>query len=77
MAKETSAGSWKFVAADEASIVAKPLFYPIVVESSEGDGGFPDSACADESDGAEGVRETDDLLDQLITTETGSRPRGR
>ena len=75
--KEISAGSWKFVAADEASIVAKPFFYPVVVESSEGDGRFPDSTCANEGDGAEGVRKVNNLLDQPVATETGSRPRGR
>ena len=62
---------------DEASIVAKPFFYPIVVENGECDGGFPDSACANESDGAEGACETDDLLDQPIAAETGPRCRGR
>jgi hypothetical protein len=43
LAKEIGLGSWKFVAADEASAIAKSFIYPIVVENGERDGRFPDS----------------------------------
>ena len=42
LAKEIGLGSWKFVAADEASAFAKSFLNPIVVENGERDGRFPD-----------------------------------
>jgi hypothetical protein len=56
--------SWELVATNEPAVLAKPLLDAIVVEDSE-------------SDGCEGSGETNDLFDQFIAPETGSRRRGR
>jgi hypothetical protein len=77
LAKEIGLGSWELVAADKAAVVAKPFFYALVVTNSKSEGRFPNSASANESDGAEGGCETKKLLDEPIATETGSRQRGR
>jgi hypothetical protein len=69
--------SWELVTADEPTVIAKPLLYVIVVEDGQGDGGFPDATCTDESGWGEGFCETNDLPDQLFTPETGPRWRGR
>jgi hypothetical protein len=69
--------SWELVATDEPAVLAKPLLDAIVVEDSESDRRLPDPSCTDESDGCEGSGETNDLFDQLIAPETGSRRRGR
>jgi hypothetical protein len=47
-----------------------------MVEESQGDGRLTDSTGTDESNGCEAFSETDDLLDQLVASETGRR-RGR
>jgi hypothetical protein len=65
--------SWELVAADEPSVIAKSFLDPIVVEDSQGDRGFPNSTCADESEWGEVFSETNDLLDQLVATEAGPR----
>jgi hypothetical protein len=70
-------GSWELVAADEPPVIAKSVLDPIVVEDGQSDGGFADSACTDESDWFEVFSETQDLLDQLIPSETDPRRRGR
>ena len=64
---------WKLVTTDESAILAKPFLDPIVVEESQRDGRFADSASTDESDGCEAFSEADDLLDQLVASETGER----
>ena len=48
-----------------------------MVEDSQGDGCFPDPSWADEGDWTEGFGDTDDLLNQLVTSEAGPRPWGR
>jgi hypothetical protein len=72
-----SAGSGKLIAADESAVVAESIFDPIVVEGCESNGRLSDAPCADESDGLEVFSESDDLLNQLVTSETVPRRRGR
>jgi hypothetical protein len=71
------ARSWELVTTNEPAVIAKSLLDAIVVEDGESDRRLPDPSCTDESDGYEGSGETNDLLDQLIAPETGSRRRGR
>ena len=49
----------------------------IVMEDGKSDGRLADSTGTDESDGCEIFGQTDDPLDQLVTSETGPRRRGR
>ena len=58
-------------------MVAKPSFDTVVMEDGEADGCFPDSTDANESNGVEVFSETDDPVDQIITSEAGSWCRGR
>ena len=67
----------ELVTTDETTVVSEPLLDTIVVKYSEGDGRFSDSSCTDESHRGEVFCKTDDLLDQFVTSETGSRWRGR
>ena len=64
-------------AADEPTVLSKPLLDPIVVEDSQSDGSFADPPWTDESEWSEVLSKTDDPLDQLVTPETGPRRRGR
>ena len=65
------------VTADEATVVTESLFYAIMMEDGQSDGRFSDPADTNESGGREVFDQTNDLLDQLVTTETGSWRRGR
>ena len=47
----------------------------MVMEDSESDGCLADSTGANESDGCEVFGQTDNLLNQLVTPETGPRRR--
>ena len=47
------------------------------MEDGQRDGRLPDPADTDESDRCEVFGQTDDLLDQLATSETRPRRRGR
>ena len=58
-------------------MVTEPLFDAIVMEDGQSDGRFPNPADTNESDRCEVFDQTNDLLDQLATTETGSWRRGR
>ena len=58
----------ELVAADEPTIVAKPLLDAVVVENGQGGGCLADSAGTDEGDRDEVFRETDDLLDQFVSS---------
>ena len=69
--------SWKLVAADEPAVIAKPLLDAVVVEESKSDRRLSDPPCTDEGDGCEVFGKTNDLLDQLIASETGPRWRWR
>jgi len=65
------------VTANESAVVTESLSDTIVVEDSQSDGRLPDPADTNESDGCEVFGQTDDLLDQLVTSETDPRRRGR
>ena len=71
------AGRGELIAADESTIVSKPLFDAIVVEDGQSDGCFPDSPCTNESEWGEAFRKVNNLLDQLVASETGPWWRGR
>ena len=64
-------GDRELVAMDEAAIIPKPLLDSLVVESGQGDRGFPDSAGTNEGNWTKVPGEIDYLLDQFITPETG------
>ena len=57
-----SAGCWELVATDKPEVVSEALPDLTMVENSQGDGCFPDSASTDESDWTKIFSETDDLL---------------
>ena len=61
------------VATDEPTAIAKTLLDAIVVEDNQGDARLANSASTDESDRSEDFCQTDDLLDQLTTSEMGPR----
>ena len=67
----------ELVAADEPAVISKSLLDPIVMEDSQSDGSFADPPWTDESEWSEVFSKADDLLDQLVTSETGPRWRGR
>jgi len=67
----------ELTAADEATVITESLFDTIVMESGESDGCLADSTDTNENDGCEVFGQTDDLLNQLTTSETGPRRRGR
>jgi hypothetical protein len=62
--------SWKLIATNESTVFAKPLLDAIMVEDCQGNRCFPDSACADKSDGSEVFSEANDLLNQITASET-------
>ena len=72
-----NAGGRELVAADESTLVTEMLLDAIVMEDDESDRSFSDSPWTDESDRSEDFSEIDDLFDQLGTSETGPRRRGR
>ena len=65
------------VATDESTVVAEPLLDPIVMKDGEGDRRLSDPSRTDQSDGLEVFGQANDLLDQLVTSETGPRRRRR
>ena len=65
------------IAANEPTVVPESLFDAVVMEDGQGDVRLPDPAGTNESDGCEVFGQTDDLLDQLATTEASSWCRGR
>ena len=72
-----SAGGGKLVATDKPTIGSEPFLDAIVVEGSQSDGRFADPPCTDQSDGSEMFREINELLDQILASETGPRWRWR
>lgn len=58
-------------------MITESLFDTIVMESGDSDGCLADPTDTDESDGREVFGRTDNLLNQLTTSETGLRRRGR
>ena len=73
--EEMETRSWESVATDESTVLAKPFLDPTVVEDSERNSCFPNSPRPNESNGFEVFGESDDLFDQLVTSE--KVPRGR
>ena len=58
-------------------MITKSLFNVVVVEDTESNMCFPDTVRTDESDGFEVFSKLEDLPNQLIASETGTRPWGR
>ena len=77
MVEEMSGRGWELVTSDEPTIVAKLLLDAMVMKNGQSDGCLADSTGTNESDRGEILCETNDLLDQVITPETGPRCRGR
>jgi hypothetical protein len=71
------ARSWEVVTPDKPTVVTKPIFYAVVVEDLECDRCFPDPPCTDKSYRFQVFGETDDLLDQFVTSKTSVGWRGR
>ena len=72
-----SARGGELVATDKPTIVSKPFLDTTVVKDSQSDGCFPDPPWTDESNWGDVFCQTDDPLDQLVTSETGPRRWGR
>ena len=70
-------GGRELVTADESTLVTETLLDAILMEDGESNGCFSNPPWTDESDWGEIFSEIDDLFDQLGTSETGPRPRGR
>ena len=73
--EEMSGGGGELVATDESTVVAKPFLDAVIVEDSQGNGCLSNSARTDESSWSEGFYETNDLLDQVVTSKEGPRWR--
>jgi len=65
-----SARGRELVATDKPTVGSKSFLDAIVVEDGESDGRFPNPPCADESDWSEIFCEANDLLDQILASET-------
>ena len=72
-----STRSRELVATDEPAVLAEPFLDAVVVEDGQSNRRLPDPPYANESDGRELFGEANDLLDQLVASETGPRRRGR
>ena len=72
-----SARGRKLVATEEPTVVSEPFLDTIVMEDGQSNGCFPDSSWTDKSDWNEIFSETNNLLDQFVTSETDPRRRGR
>ena len=67
----------KLITADEPTIVTEPFLDAVVVEGSECDGRFANSACTDESDRHNVFCERNDGFDQFVASEAVPRRAGR
>ena len=67
----------ELVATDEPAVVSEPFLDAIMVEDGQSERCFPNPAWTDESGWSEIFSETDDLLNQLVASETDPRPRWR
>ena len=65
----------ELVASNKPTVLAKPLLDAMMMENSQCDGCLADSASTNESDRSQILGETDDLFDQLVTSETSPRRR--
>ena len=59
----------ELITTDEATFIAKSFLDPIVMESGQGDTGFPDPSSTDECDWMKVFGELYNPLDYLITAE--------
>ena len=64
-------GGGELIATDEPTIVAETLLDAIVVEDCQSDGCLADPSWTDESDWGEVFSETNDLLNQIVTSAAG------
>ena len=71
------ARSRELITTDESTVITKPVLDAIVVEDGESDRGFSNTPCANESNGFEVLCETNDLLDEVVASETGPERWGR
>ena len=71
------AGGVELVATDEPTIGSEPLLYAIVVEDGQSNGRFPDPPCTNESDWSDMFCEVDDVVNQILASETSPRWRRR
>ena len=67
----------ELITSDEPTILPELLLDAIVVEDSQSDGRLSNPASTDQSDRSETFRQSDDLVDQIVTTEAGSQRWGR
>ena len=67
----------KLVATDESTVIAEPLLDPIVMKDGKRNRRLSDPSRTDQSDGLEVFGQANDLLDQLVTSETGPWRRRR
>ena len=72
-----SGRSWELVTSNESTILAELLLDAMVMKNSASDRRLANPASTDESNRSEIFRVTDDLPDQLITSEAGPRWRWR
>ena len=72
-----SARGGELIATVESAVLAKLFLDAIVVEDSQSDGRLADPTSTDESDRGEVSCRANDLLDQLVASETDSRWRRR
>ena len=63
----------ELIAANESTVMTKPLLDSIVVENCQGDRRLADSASTNESDWNKVLNEIDHLLDQLVASKEGPR----
>ena len=68
---------WELIASDESTILAEPLLDALVVENGQSDRCLSDSSRTDECNWSQILGETDDPLDQFVTSKTSPRRRGR
>jgi hypothetical protein len=68
---------WELVTSYEPTIPAEPLLDAIVMEDGQCDGRLPDPTSTDQSDRSETFCQVNDLLDQIFTSKTRFRRRGR
>jgi len=72
-----SEGHGELVATDEPAVIPKPLLNAIVVEDGQSDGCLANPAGINEGERSEVFCQTNDLLDQLVTSKEGPRWRWR
>jgi len=67
----------ELIATDKPTVGSEPFLDTIVVEDGESNGCFSNPPYADEGDWSEIFCEVDNLLDQVLASETGPRRWGR